>query len=30
LENIKLIADPDKNLLVIMKGGTIYKDIVAK
>jgi len=30
LENIKLIADPDKNLLVIMKGGTIYKDIVTK
>src|ERR1700722_14645992 len=27
LENIKLVADPDKNFLVIMKGGTIYKDI---
>lgn len=30
LENIKLVADPDRNFLVIMKGGTIYKDIVAK
>src|SRR6201987_6484546 len=26
LENIKLIEDPDKNFLVIMKDGTIYKD----
>jgi imidazolonepropionase-like amidohydrolase len=30
LENIKLVADPDKNFLVIMKGGTIYKNIVSK
>jgi imidazolonepropionase-like amidohydrolase len=30
LENIKLVADPDKNFLVIMKGGTIYKDIVTR
>jgi imidazolonepropionase-like amidohydrolase len=30
LENIKLIADPDRNFLVIMKGGTIYKDALAK
>jgi len=30
LENIKLIADPDRNFLVIMKGGTIYKDTVPK
>src|SRR5580692_9714313 len=30
LENIKLVADPDRNFLVIMKGGTIYKDIVTK
>ena len=30
LENIKLVADPEKNFLVIMKGGTIYKDIVTK
>src|SRR5580704_7927627 len=30
LENIKLVADPDRNLLVIMKGGTIYKDIETK
>ena len=30
LENIKLVADPDRNFLVIMKGGTIYKNIVTK
>jgi imidazolonepropionase-like amidohydrolase len=30
LDNIKLVADPDRNFLVIMKGGTIYKDIVRK
>jgi imidazolonepropionase-like amidohydrolase len=30
LENIKLVADPNRNFLVIMKGGTIYKDIVTK
>src|SRR5580692_11571260 len=30
LENIKLVADPDRNFFVIMKGGTIYKDIVTK
>lgn len=30
LEDIKLIADPDKNFLVIMKGGTIYKNIVPR
>ena len=30
LENIKLIADPDKNFLVIMKGGTIYKKIMSR
>ncbi len=30
LENIKLVADPDKNFLVIIKGGTIYKDTVTK
>jgi imidazolonepropionase-like amidohydrolase len=30
LEDIKLVADPDKNFLVIMKGGTIYKDPVTK
>jgi imidazolonepropionase-like amidohydrolase len=29
LENIKLIEDPDKNFLVIMKDGTIYKDVLA-
>ncbi len=28
IANIKLIEDPDKNLLVIMKDGRIYKNIV--
>ena len=28
LENIKLVEDPDKNFLVIMKDGTVYKDTV--
>jgi imidazolonepropionase-like amidohydrolase len=30
LENIKLLEDPDKNLLIIMKDGTIYKNTVSK
>jgi imidazolonepropionase-like amidohydrolase len=30
LENIKLVADPDKNFLVIMKDGTIYKNALVK
>ncbi len=30
IENIKLIEDPDKNFLVIMKNGTIYKNILAR
>ena len=30
LENIKLIEDPDKNFLVIMKDGTIYKNTLPK
>jgi imidazolonepropionase-like amidohydrolase len=30
LENIKLVADPDRNFLVIMKAGTVYKDSVTK
>jgi imidazolonepropionase-like amidohydrolase len=30
LENIKLIEDPDKNFLVIMKDGTIYKNTPPK
>jgi imidazolonepropionase-like amidohydrolase len=30
LENIKLVADPDKNFLVIMKDGAIYKDTLPK
>jgi imidazolonepropionase-like amidohydrolase len=30
LENIRLIADPDKNFLVIMKDGRIYKNILPK
>ena len=29
LENIELIADPDKNFVVIMKDGKIYKNMVA-
>lgn len=27
IENIKLLADPEKNLLVIMKDGVVYKNI---
>jgi imidazolonepropionase-like amidohydrolase len=30
LEDIKLIEDPDKNFLVIMKDGTIYKNALPK
>jgi len=30
LENIKLVADPDKNFLIIMKDGIIYKNTLAK
>jgi imidazolonepropionase-like amidohydrolase len=30
LENLKLIEDPGKNFLVIMKDGRIYKDILPK
>jgi imidazolonepropionase-like amidohydrolase len=30
LENIKLVADPDKNFPVIMKDGTIYKNALVK
>jgi imidazolonepropionase-like amidohydrolase len=30
LENLKLIADPDKNILVIMKNGGIYKNTLPK
>ncbi len=30
LENIKLIEDPDKNFLVIMKDGTLYKNALPK
>ena len=30
LEDIKLIEDPDKNFLVIMKDGTIYKNTLPK
>lgn len=30
LEDIKLVADPGKNFLVIMKDGAIYKDSVPK
>jgi imidazolonepropionase-like amidohydrolase len=28
LENIRLVEEPDRNFLVIMKGGKIYKDIL--
>lgn len=28
LENLQLVADPDKNFLVIMKDGRVYKDTV--
>ena len=30
IENIKLIEDPDTNFLVIMKDGTIYKNILPR
>jgi imidazolonepropionase-like amidohydrolase len=30
LENINLVADPDKNFPVIMKDGTIYKNALVK
>ena len=30
LENIKLIEDPAKNFVVIMKDGTVYKNLLAK
>jgi imidazolonepropionase-like amidohydrolase len=30
LENIQLVADPDKSFLVIMKDGTIYKNILPR
>ena len=30
LENIKLIENPDKNFPLIMKDGTIYKDVLPK
>ena len=30
LENLALVADPDKNFLVIMKNGRIYKDMLPK
>ena len=30
IANIKLIEDPDKNLLVIMKDGRIYKNSLSK
>ena len=28
LVDLKLIADPDKNFIIIMKDGTIYKDAI--
>lgn len=30
VENIKLIEDPDKNFLVIMKNGTVYKNTLPR
>jgi imidazolonepropionase-like amidohydrolase len=30
LENIKLIEDPNKNFLIIMKNGTIYKNTLPR
>ena len=30
MERIDVVADPDKNFLVIMKGGVIYNDILPK
>jgi imidazolonepropionase-like amidohydrolase len=30
LENIQLVADPDKNFLVVMKDGTIYKNTLPR
>ena len=30
LENIKLIEDPAKNFLVVMKDGKVYKNLVVK
>jgi imidazolonepropionase-like amidohydrolase len=30
LENVRLVEDPNKNFLVIMKDGTIYKDALPK
>jgi imidazolonepropionase-like amidohydrolase len=30
LENLKLVADPDKNFLIIMKDGIIYKNTLPK
>jgi hypothetical protein len=30
LENIKLVEDPDRNFLIIMKNGAIYKDTLPR
>ena len=30
LEDINLVADPDKNFVVIMKDGKIYKNTLGK
>ena len=30
LENIKLVANPDKNFVVIMKDGVVYKNMMSK
>ena len=30
LENLKLIADPERNFVVIMKDGVVYKNTVPR
>ncbi|MGE0524715.1 MAG: amidohydrolase family protein, partial [Variibacter sp.] len=30
LENLDLVADPDKNFMVIMKDGKTYKNTISK
>ncbi len=30
LENLKLIEDPDRNFVVIMKDGTVFKNITSR
>jgi len=30
LENVNLIADPDRNFVVIMKDGVVYKNVLPR